>query len=37
MGHYFKWGTLKIIYLRMDCSADGLYRMNLEAPIMEGY
>jgi len=33
----FEESTLKIIYLHMDSSADCLYRVKLEAPLLEGY
>ena len=33
----FDWGASKIIYLHMDSSADCLYRVKFEAPIMEDY
>jgi hypothetical protein len=33
----FEEGALKIIYLHMDSSADCLYRVKFETPIMEGY
>ena len=35
--HRQKGLPLKIIYPWMDYSADCLYRVKLEAPIMEGY
>ena len=33
----FEESTLKIIYLHMGSSADCLYRVKLEAPLLEGY
>jgi len=36
-GHAAERVPLKIIWRHMDCCTDCLYRVKLEAPIMEGY
>ena len=36
-GAPFEEGALKIIYLHMKSFADCLYRVKLEAPLLEGY